>query len=149
MQIAFLLAMAYRAMTDRVHARLAEEGREPLRPAHGYTFQFLSHGGEVTAVELGQRLGVTKQAATKIAAELEEWGYLTRRPHPTDRRARVLELTQRGWDYIRHVETLWTEAESEWAELIGQERLEEVRSAMSVYVAHVGAETGPLMRPVW
>ncbi|GAA3209138.1 MarR family transcriptional regulator [Actinocorallia longicatena] len=148
-RIAFLLAMAHRAMTDRLHQWLAEEGREALRPAHGYTFRFLAEGGVVTSVELGQRLGVSKQAATKIAAELEEWGYVVRRPHPTDGRARALGLTQRGLDYISHVDGLWDEAEAEWAALIGPERLEETREAIAAYVEHASAKGAPLLRPVW
>jgi DNA-binding MarR family transcriptional regulator len=148
-QIPLLLAMAYRAMTDRVHARLAEEGREPLRPAHGYAFRYLVDHDEATAVSLAAHLGVTKQAATKIVAELETWGYIERRPHPTDGRARVLALTERGHAYIRHVTELWGEAEDSWAALIGSDRLRQIHDDLAVYVEHASTGGTSLLRPVW
>ncbi|WP_414170024.1 hypothetical protein ACMATS_33360 [Streptoverticillium reticulum] len=43
-------------MTDRFHARLAELDREPLRPAHGYTFRYLATHPGATTVDLAAHL---------------------------------------------------------------------------------------------
>src|SRR4051812_39595452 len=99
--LGILLVMAFRAMTDGVHAGLAAQGHPQLRPAHGFTFQYLATTGGATAVELAGHLGVTKQAAVQLAEELEQSGYIRRQPHPHDRRARVLTLTDQGWATIR------------------------------------------------
>ena len=148
-RIPLLLAMAYRAMTDHIQARLAEEGREPLRPGHGYTFRYLADRDEATAADLAAHLGVTKQATAKIVAELEEWGYVERRPHPADGRARVLALTDRGRDYILVASEIWGEVEDEWASLVGADRLAAVHDALAAYVDHASDGGAPLLRPVW
>ena len=45
---------------------------------------------------LGERLGVTPRNVTKLVDALEEEGLLRRKPHPTDRRATLIELTPEG-----------------------------------------------------
>ncbi|MBO3746001.1 winged helix-turn-helix transcriptional regulator [Streptosporangiaceae bacterium NEAU-GS5] len=142
-----LIAMAYRAMTEELHAVLAAEGREPLRPAHGYTFRFLLDRDDVSIVDLAAHLGVTKQAASKIVAELEGWGYVDRRPHPTDGRSRVLGLTPKGRSYVDHANEQWALVEDRWAELIGADRLEALRNDLRAYVEASGGRAA--LRPVW
>jgi DNA-binding MarR family transcriptional regulator len=149
-EVPILFAMVYRAMTDQMHDRLTELGREPLRPAHGYVFRYIEKAGPATVVELAAQLDVTKQAASKTVAELVGWGYLERRPHPTDRRAQVLALTQRGEDYVRLADRLWAEVETYWAELIGEDRLEAVHADLTTYLeSRYGDGDRVKLRPVW
>ncbi|WP_367138717.1 MarR family winged helix-turn-helix transcriptional regulator [Saccharothrix sp. HUAS TT1] len=140
-----LLARTFRAMTDRFHDRLAERDLEPLRPAHGFVFRYLAAQPSATAVDLAAHLGVSKQAATRTVAELVDWGYVHRTPHPTDRRAHSLRLTGKGRSYLRFADELWAELEQEFADLVGAERLAALREGMETYLA--GAEGG--IRPVW
>jgi DNA-binding MarR family transcriptional regulator len=145
-EIPGLLGMAFHAVMEEVHARLAEEGFADVRPAHGFAFQYLSVRGGATAVELGEHLGVTKQAAVQLVDELEKRGYVTRRPHPADRRARVVVLAPRGWECVRRVVALWTEIEGRWAGLVGAERLTALRDDLSAFVVAAGS---PPIRPLW
>lgn len=145
-EIPGLLGMAFHAVMEEVHARLAEDGFADVRPAHGFAFQYLSVRGGATAVELGEHLGVTKQAAVQLVDELERRGYVTRRPHPGDRRARVVVLTPRGRDCVRRVVALWIEIEGRWAGLVGAERLAALREDLSAFVAAAGS---PPIRPLW
>ncbi len=48
--------------------------------------------------ELSQRVAVTPRAATSLVDRLEHEGMARRQPHPTDRRATVIELTRQGED---------------------------------------------------
>lgn len=41
-------------------------------------------------------LGVTRRNITALVDALEEEGLVVRKPHPTDRRATVIEMTERG-----------------------------------------------------
>lgn len=141
-----LLAMTFRAIMDEVHERIAAEGFDGLRPAHGFVFQYLSWRDGATAVEIGEHLGVTKQAAVQLVDELDRRGYVTRRAHPTDRRSRVVVLTERGWACIRRVVALWEEIEARWAALVGAERLQALRDGLAAYVSAAGS---PPLRPVW
>ena len=45
---------------------------------------------------LSEQLGVTPRNVTALVDALEEEGLVERRPHPTDRRATIIELTPRG-----------------------------------------------------
>jgi DNA-binding MarR family transcriptional regulator len=145
-EIPGLLGMAFHAVMEEVHARLAEEGFADVRPAHGFAFQYLSVRGGATAAELGEHLGVTKQAAVQLVEELEKRGYVERRPHPADRRARVVVLAARGWACIQRVVALWSEIETRWANLIGPERLTALRDDLATFVTAAGS---PPIRPLW
>jgi len=58
--------------------------------------QVLGLAGPLPIAAAGGRLGVSPSTMTGLADRLEQQGYLARRPHPTDRRATVLELTAKG-----------------------------------------------------
>jgi DNA-binding MarR family transcriptional regulator len=53
--------------------------------------QQLAIGGSLTAGQLGERLGITSGAATKLIDRLEAQGYVQRRRSTTDRRSVVVE----------------------------------------------------------
>ncbi|WP_411129245.1 MarR family winged helix-turn-helix transcriptional regulator [Streptomyces sp. x-19] len=148
-QVPLLLAIAHRAMTDHFHSRLAELGREPLRPAHGYTFRYLAGHPGATTVDLAAHLGITKQAASKAVAELQDWGYVQRRPHAVDKRAQSLTLTERGHAYVRLADQLWAEVEQRFAEVIGPDRLAALDQDLRAYIDHVYGDQSVPFRPVW
>jgi DNA-binding MarR family transcriptional regulator len=54
----------------------------------------LDGGGDLGPVELGHRLGIRSASATAMVDRLEEAGHLQRMAHPTDRRRRVLHVTE-------------------------------------------------------
>jgi DNA-binding MarR family transcriptional regulator len=145
-EIPGLLGMAFHAVMEEVHVRLAAEGFADVRPAYGFAFQYLSLREGATAVELGEHLGVTKQAAAQLVDEMEKRGYVSRRPHPADRRARVVVLAPRGWACVERVVGLWGEIEARWAGLVGADRLGVVRESLSAFVVAAGS---PSMRPLW
>ena len=68
-RVVLLLAGAFRDGVDALHVELAEQGHPEARPLHGFALQAIGPDG-CTINELGQRLGVTKQAAAKTAAGL-------------------------------------------------------------------------------
>lgn len=45
---------------------------------------------------ISDELGVTKRNVTALVDALEDEGLVRRRPHPTDRRATIVEMTTRG-----------------------------------------------------
>ncbi|QFU86572.1 MarR family winged helix-turn-helix transcriptional regulator [Amycolatopsis sp. YIM 10] len=145
-----LLALTFRAIMDGIHEQLAAEGFDDVRPAHGFAFQFLSHRPDgATAVELGEHLGVTKQAAVQLAEELEKRGYLQRRPHPVDRRSRLISLAPRGWACIERVVALSRAAEAHWAGLIGEDRIEQLSADLHAFVRDAATRRPVTLRPVW
>lgn len=147
-EIPALLAMAFRTVMDEVHEFLAAEGFGDVRPAHGFVFQYLSHrAAGATAVELGVHLGVTKQAAVQLVDELEARGYVERRPHPSDRRSRMVVLAPRGWACVASVVRRWNEIEARWVDLIGADQVDRLRADLQRIVTASGQAVA--LRPVW
>ncbi len=67
----------------------------PQKPKHSAVFaQIHPDGSRLT--ELARRANMTPQAMGELVDELGELGYLTREPDPTDRRAKLIVLTERG-----------------------------------------------------
>src|ERR687885_1352809 len=92
---AILVVGATRYVADRLDAAVRAAGIDGMRAPFGFVIRALTDAPlELTA--LAERLGVTKQAAIKVVDEMEARGFLTREPHPTDRRAKHLTLTPKG-----------------------------------------------------
>src|SRR5688500_9627347 len=71
----------------------------PQKPSHSAVFaQIGQEGSRLT--ELARGANVTPQAMGELVDELEELGYVERRPDPTDRRAKLIVLTPRGHECI-------------------------------------------------
>jgi DNA-binding MarR family transcriptional regulator len=56
--------------------------------------------------ELADALDIEKPNATTVVAELEAAGLVQRRPHPTDGRAKLVELTTRGRQLARRADKI-------------------------------------------
>ncbi|MEV1083302.1 MarR family winged helix-turn-helix transcriptional regulator [Streptomyces sp. NPDC050211] len=128
-------------LTQRINDRVVARGFE-VRPAHGFAFTRLAPDG-ATVTDLAVYLGVTKQAASQLVEELVRKGYVERRPHPGDARARLVVLTEQGWACTRAAEEAAAEAVREWVDVLGES---EVR-ALTDRLGRI-APYGPL-RPIW
>lgn len=58
--------------------------------------QRLGVEGDLPIALLGERLGLPPSTMTGLADRLEEEGYVRRKAHPTDRRAKQIALTRKG-----------------------------------------------------
>jgi len=143
-----LLATGFRLAVERLHARLAEAGFDEIRPAHGFAFTRLSLGG-ATASELAEHLGVTKQAAGQMVDYLEERGYVTREPHPSDRRIKLITLAPRGRACIGVAITAKNEIAAHWARLAGIEEFAVARDVFSALLADGDLSEQGGLRPTW
>jgi DNA-binding MarR family transcriptional regulator len=56
--------------------------------------------------ELATALGIDPPNATVLVDDLESQGLVRRRPHPTDRRAKVVEATRKGNAMARRADTI-------------------------------------------
>ena len=56
--------------------------------------------------ELAAALGIDPPNATAVVDDLESLGLVRRRPHPTDRRAKIVEATRKGKDMARRADTI-------------------------------------------
>jgi DNA-binding MarR family transcriptional regulator len=137
-----VLLAAANALVDGIHAGVVARGFADLRPAHGFAFTRLAPDG-ATISDLAAHLDVTRQAASQLVDELEAKGYVERRPHPADGRARLVVLTGRGWACTRAAEQAAAEMARSWAGVLGEDRLRAL-------TADLGRLAPPgRLRPIW
>jgi DNA-binding MarR family transcriptional regulator len=117
-----LLLAGFRTLIDDLHAELARQGHRELRPAHGFVLQAVGPTG-TTASDLGQRLGVSKQAAGKTVDRLVAVGYLERVDDPADARRKLVRLTDRGRDGLRRSAVVFDQLRERWAATLGADRV--------------------------
>jgi len=56
--------------------------------------------------ELAAELGIDRPNATVLVDDLESQGLVRRRPHPTDRRAKLVETTRKGKAVARRADAI-------------------------------------------
>jgi DNA-binding MarR family transcriptional regulator len=142
MALSAALLAAAGELTQRIHEGVVARGFEGLRPAHGFAFARLAPGG-ATVTDLAAHLGVTKQAASQLVDEVVRKGYVERRPHPDDARARLLVLTERGRACTRAAEEAAAEAVRPWVELLGEGEVRALRDRLARIAPY-----GPI-KPAW
>jgi DNA-binding MarR family transcriptional regulator len=76
---------------DRLRAAIARTAR--ISETDLDALEHLEADGPLTQRELGARLLLTSGAVTMLVDRLERAGWVYRRPHPTDRRATLIELS--------------------------------------------------------
>ena len=148
-ELTILLGLGFRTVIDDLHTHLATLGYNDVRPAHGFAFLRLTPDG-ATGNELAEFLDITKQAASEMIDYLEQHGYVMRQPHPTDRRGKVVILTDRGWSCIRETEAFLSQLEAQWESVIGVKRMKELRADLRQLIIIANGGTLPQkFRPTW
>lgn len=125
-----LLRRPAQVVRHHVLAGLREAGFDDILPAHLGVFQHPGPDGVRPGV-LAARNQASKQAMNHLLHQLEEAGYLVRRPHTTDRRTRVVRLTDRGWSALEVIRHVAVELEQTWADALGEELYRTVRHGLA------------------
>jgi DNA-binding MarR family transcriptional regulator len=121
-----LLRIPYEAYVRVLFERMADVGYADIHPSHAIIFQLLpAEGSRVT--DLAERAQLTKQYLGRLVSEMEALGYLERAPDPTDGRAKVVRLSERGREITRVAEGIIADIEADWARRIGERRQTELR----------------------
>jgi DNA-binding MarR family transcriptional regulator len=97
-----LLALARRSWVKRMESELAARGFREYRLSDAGSVRLL-FAAPRTVGELGELLRVTRQAARKVATNLEARGYATVAPDPKDARKLNVTLTEAGRAYGRAI----------------------------------------------
>ena|SRR5687767_12739397 len=85
----------YDSLVVNLHQHLTEEGYGEISPSHGLIFQYIEEeGSRITT--LAARAGMTKQSMSALVYQLEDFGYLKRKPDPVDARAILFYLDRKS-----------------------------------------------------
>lgn len=133
-----LLRMPYDAYIGLLFEQLAQAGYVDVHPAHATIFQLLPVEG-LRVTELAKRAQLTKQYLGRLVTELEALGYLERTSDLTDRRAKLILLSERGREITRVAEGIIANIEAAWAQRIGHDGRMELRGRLIDLIIALGA----------
>jgi DNA-binding MarR family transcriptional regulator len=130
LNVGLLLFVPYRAMESRIFRALAEAGFDDFTPAQARVMQRIGPDG-TRLTELAEAAQVTKQTAGFLVDQLERAGYVRRTPDPTDARARLVRIAERGAAAQPIAAAVVAEVEAEWRAHLGERRLGQLRDALT------------------
>ncbi|HUJ35388.1 MAG TPA: MarR family winged helix-turn-helix transcriptional regulator [Solirubrobacteraceae bacterium] len=126
-----LLSVAFDDFREQLERRLVDTPYNDIRISHGCVFGNIDPDG-TRLTKLAERARMTKQSVGEVTSDLEQRGYVERVPDPSDGRAKIIRLTERGRAAQALGVGLIDELEQEWAERFGAERVAALRDALEV-----------------
>ena len=130
LNLGLLLFIPYRAMENRIFRALAEAGFDDFTPAQARVMQRIGPDG-TRLTELAEAAQVTKQTAGFLVDQLERAGYVRRTPDPTDARARLVRIAERGAAAQPIAAAVVASVEEEWRAHLGARRWAQLREALT------------------
>ncbi len=122
-ELAMLLLKGFHAMTDEVIVQLEARGYKGVRAVHAFALEAIDAGAETTS-EVGRKLSVSKQAAAKTIAVLQQLGYVASDVDPDDARRKKLQITSLGCELIAVGSALFDDVRDRWAAQMGATQLD-------------------------
>lgn len=128
--VATLMFIGHRAVETRVMEALAVAGADDITAAQSRLMQRLDPRG-MRLTDLAEQARVTKQTAGALVDQLERSGYVLRSPDPTDARARLVTLSDKGMAVCRTAGAEVANVEDEWRRYLGDRRFRQLRDALT------------------
>lgn len=72
-----------------------------LTTAQAHAVEIVGHAGPIKMKNLAEKIGVTTGTLTVAVDRLEKKGLMKRKPHETDRRSYLIELTPQGQEIFK------------------------------------------------
>jgi DNA-binding MarR family transcriptional regulator len=117
------------AVQRELFATLAARGFGDTRPRHGAVLAYLDPEG-TRATELARLSGRHKQVIGTLVDELEELGYVERRPDPADRRAKLVRPTERGLAQMSAADEIVAAIQGRHESRLGREAYEDFKATL-------------------
>lgn len=128
-RIGALLRIPFQAIVAGIHEGLTQAGYHDLSPSHFVVFQHMRSEG-IRSTELARRAQMTKQSMGYLISYLESRGYVERTPDPSDGRAQLVRLSEKGWEVARVSTAIVEQFERDWERYLGTERMGQLRSIL-------------------
>ncbi|HJT93440.1 MAG TPA: MarR family transcriptional regulator [Mycobacterium sp.] len=126
---ATLMFISHRAVETRVMNALVAAGADDITLAQSRLMQRLDLRG-MRLTDLAEQARVTKQTAGALVDQLERAGYVVRTPDPSDARARLVTLSDKGLTLCRTAGKEVAQVEEEWRKFLGERRFAQMRDAL-------------------
>lgn len=107
-----------------------------ISPAHKAVLIHMAVAGNRTNT-LAERLGISKQAVSKLIQGLEASGHVKREPDRTDGRASLILFTRRGRALVEDTVAVFEALDREAVEVLGERQAANLRRALERWAAHL------------
>ena len=140
LHIGQLLTQLTRVFQTELFERLVAAGLEDARVPHTHVIAYIkAEGSRLT--ELAGHARMTLAAMSELVDDLERLGIVERRPDPSDGRAKLICLTDAGWDAMRTARRIIAEIEAEYAERVGVKRFEAAAQTLDMLLRGLTTRT--------
>ena len=126
-----LLSLRHRARAAELLAPLG------LHPGQEALLLELARAGPVIHAQLSESLGCEPPSITLMTRKLEAAGHIRRKPAPADRRASIVELTDRGKALADQVRQLWCGLAEETVTGLPAQTVAELPAILATLTANV------------
>lgn len=124
-----LLRLAWQWVREEIFLGVAAAGYDDVNRAHVGLFRYPTLDG-LRPTTLADELQITKQSVNDLVGHLEQRGYLTREPDPSDGRARVVRLTPKGRRLERTINAQAQATEQRITGMLGPRSFRQVHQAL-------------------
>lgn len=129
MNTAVLMLVSYRHAESRIMATVAAAGYDDITLAQARVMARIGPDGS-RLTDLAEQAQVTKQSASSVVELLERAGYVERVPDPTDARARLIRIAERGRRAQEVARREEAAIERDWTRHLGKDRMKAMRESL-------------------
>lgn len=119
------------ARVRAVERGFVASGHPAIRQPHLPVFEYIDRERGSRIGYLARHANITPQAMGELVDHLVAHGYVERTPDPTDGRARLVRLTDRGHEVYALAGRLVSDLEMAWAQAIGQAQMRELKRLLA------------------
>ena len=119
------------ARVRAVERGFAAAGHPAIRQPHLPILEYIDreHGSRTS--HLAKHANITAQAMGELVDHLATHGYVERVPDPSDGRARLVRLTDRGHEVYVLAVRLVTDLEARWAAALGERKMDQLKRLLA------------------
>lgn len=133
--IGALLRVPFLTVVDCIYNGLIEAGFDDIPRAHLAVFRHIDETTGSRLIDLAEEAQISKQSMDYLVDYLEEHGYVVRVADAHDKRAKRIQLTERGQEVMRKAREITRGVEQEWATELGPERMSQLMSILKDLIA--------------
>lgn len=133
-----MLRVPFQAIVDNIYVALSEAGYSDLRAPYFVVFQHMKANG-IRAIELAEKAQITKQSMSYLINYLVENDYVEKVADPSDGRAQLIRLTEKGKDVERIARESISTTQAEWGKIVGEKKMQELFSTLEQIVDYIEA----------
>lgn len=124
-----LLTQLTRLFQTELFDRLIAAGLEDARVPHTHVTAYIkAEGSRLT--ELAAQARMTLPAMSELVDDLQRIGIVERRPDPSDGRAKLICLTEAGWEAMNTARGVIARIEADYAQLVGAKQFEDAAQTL-------------------